>query len=308
MNRRLMTSSALWLIVLAMAMSCRKQEEVVFTGNTIPAYDAIPTILVENYVNRLYIDLIGREPTDEEMSADVATLEGAGLSETSRHQIIDKLMFSDQDVPGDTTSYSESYFFKFYSDTKARLLEGTSQAIIWEEYYLRYGVAILDSLNGNMIAYELGMLEAEKIMDILTCPQDLRAGTIDTREMYRRMIHNSLYDQINMNTFNFINASFDGCYYRFPTESEMDQCFAPIEYNGSGVLFGQVITSKMEYLEVLLGNNEYEEGLVRWCFLSLLNREPSSTEIFNLLPLLESNYNCQNVQQYILSTDEYAGF
>ncbi|MDZ4821968.1 MAG: hypothetical protein SH856_00740 [Flavobacteriales bacterium] len=300
-----------FLVVLLFAVvlaSCKKEEQVVFTGNTIAPYSEIPTILTENYANRLYIDLIGREPTDEEMVADVAILEAADLSNSSRIQVINKLMYSQDAVPGDTVSYNISYFSKLYEDTKARLLEGTSEADLQDEYYLLYYVAQLDSMNGNMTGYELLMIEANKMKDVLDSREELRLEQIDIREMYRRMFFNNVYDQINMNTFNFINATFDGNYYRFPTEAELEQCFPPIEYNGSGILFGDVISSKVEYLEVLLGNAEYSEGLIRWCYLSMLNREPTDTEIFNLLDEVNQGYDVQAVQQFILTTDEYAGF
>src|SRR6218665_3290708 len=71
-------------VVALFVVGCKKPEQEVFTDNNIPVYTGTPTLLVENYVNRLYIDLIGREPNDAEMAADVQVLENASLSQQAR--------------------------------------------------------------------------------------------------------------------------------------------------------------------------------------------------------------------------------
>ena len=53
-------------IMMAYLGACTKQEKVQIDGNEPPDYSGVPTIMVENYVNRLYIDLLGREATNEE--------------------------------------------------------------------------------------------------------------------------------------------------------------------------------------------------------------------------------------------------
>ncbi len=58
------------------------------------------------------------------------------------------------------------------------------------------------------------------------------------------MLNTSIYDEINMNSANFINASFDDLYYRFPTLAEFDQAFPIIENNEAGQLFGEVVLKK----------------------------------------------------------------
>ena len=48
-------------------------------------------------------------------------------------------------------------------------------------------------------------------------------------EMHRRMIYNSVYDKINMNTFNYINAAFDNLLFRYPTQYEFNEVYLMIE-------------------------------------------------------------------------------
>ena len=53
------------------------------------------------------------------------------------------------------------------------------------------------------------LLEYNKLNDILKSEIQYRNGLISVSEYHRRMVYNSIYDDINMNTFNYINAIFD---------------------------------------------------------------------------------------------------
>jgi hypothetical protein len=303
------------LLIPILLFSCKKETEtVVFQNNNIPQYNEIPTILVENYVNRLYIDLIGREPTDQEMAADVAALEAASLTAAARISIADKLMNSTVFIEGDS-SYAHAYHQKFYDDNKARFIDGASESEVYESYYLYYFISVQDSLAGNMLAYEVNRLQANKMLDVINSRYQLRNGLINVSEVCRRMCFNQIYDDINMNTFNYINATFDDLFFRFPTEAEIDEAFEPIEQLPSsedpdltGYLFGEVFSNKSEYIELLTSCDEFGEGLIRWVYFSLLNREPSTPEIVVMLNKMGTNYDIEAVQKAILSTDEYAGF
>ena len=111
-----------------------------------------------------------------------------------------------------------------------------------------------------------------------------------------------------MNSFNDIKATFAILVFRYPTEAEMGQAFPPVDYNGSGYLFGSTITSKSEYIQLLVNTAEFNEGAVRWAYNSLLGREPLSGELYALLPVFTTNDNYQAIQKAIVITDEYAGW
>ena len=296
------------LFLVVFSFSCKKEkEEVTFTGNEIPEYNQIPRLLIENYVNRLFIDLIGREPTDVEMTTEVDVLRSTNASKEARVALVDKIMNSTAPVPGDG-SYREAYIRKFYEDQKGRFLEGSSDGTLTDEYNLYVFLAQQDSIQGNILAYQLLTLEANKLLSVLDSREELMNGEILFEEMCRRMMFNLLYDEINMNTFNFINASFDDCFARFPTQSEYEGVEDAIEFNGSGVLFGNAVSSKTEYLNVLVNSNEFDEGYVRWAYFALLAREATSTEVVSRVQIYRQGSNYSGVQKEILISDEYAGF
>jgi hypothetical protein len=298
----------LFLAVCAFVLaSCKKQDPVTLSDNTIPDYSAVPTILIQNYVNRLYIDLIGREPTDTEMDTDVQLLKDGGVSNSARLALIAKLM-NDESDNGSGLSYKESFYTKFYNDQKGRYLNGSSESDLYEDYFRLVSIAQLDSLNNNELGYQVNMLEANKVKAVMDSRTELMNGSIQCNEMCWRMMFCVTYDDINMGTFNFINASFDNSLGRFPTEAELNGAFNAVENNISGELFGVVISSKVDFLNVLTNSYEFKEGLVRWLAQSLLARESTSAETVSYMTRLGSNFNFISVQQSILSSDEYAGF
>lgn len=301
------TKLAIVLLAIFFASCSKEPETVTFSGNTIPPYDEISTLLVENYVNRMFIDLTGREPTDVEMSTEVAALEAADLSAESRGALVDKIMTSTAYIEGDS-SLKHAYYQKFYDDHKGRFLNGASESEMYEMYYLYYFISVQDSMAGNMLAYELNRAEAHEMRDAINSRYELMTGTIDVREMCRRMCYNPLYDEINMNTFNYINATFDDLYYRYPTEAELLGVFDAVDYNGPGSLFGISVNSKADYLNQLLSNSEYAEGMIRWAYLSLIGREPTTVEIVSLIDNFNTGQNIRYVQKSIMISDEYAGF
>ena len=67
------------LLGLISLQACEQNEDVLIPGNKQPDYSGVPTIKVENYVNRLFIDLLGREATDSERIRSVVSLRSGGV-------------------------------------------------------------------------------------------------------------------------------------------------------------------------------------------------------------------------------------
>jgi hypothetical protein len=294
------------MVVFALCLGGCKPEEIVFPDNPVPPYDEISTILVQNYVNRMYIDLIGREPTDLEMERDVALMEADSLSMEIRLTVMNELMTGTDSLDG--TTYRTLYHEKLYTDLKARFLEGASDAILNEGYGLARGMAITDSLNGNWEGYAINQANAERLLAVLECPVALELQEIEVRDACARMMWNDVYDQINMNSFNFVNASFDDLYQRFPTQAEFDVSYNIIEYNQPNLIFGFSANDKPSYIEALVWNPEWNEGMVRWQFRSFLARDPSDAEVLEAVDEFGLNNLTADIQRYILQSDEYAGF
>ena len=291
---------------LLLLAACKKDPDI-STGNVAPYYNGVPTVVVQNYVNRLFIDLIGREPLDVEMSAETSALESAKLSTDQRIALVNKLMTNTDYIAGDS-SYKQAYYQRQYELFKARCLEGASDAIFDQYIGMAQQAAFADSLAGDSVGYQLAKHEVDKLKAVKYVRIEYRNGIIDIREVFRRMLYNQVYDQINMNTFNFVNASFDDLYMRYPTASEFTTAYDMVDTNTPVVLFGQPGQNKADYVTIVTHNNEFHEDMIRWCYHTFLGRDATTYETYQALGDFIATRDLQRVERNILIGNEYANF
>ena len=296
-----------YLLVLILFISSCKKDSDIITNNNAPYYGEIPTILLENYVNRIYIDLIGREPLDDEMLSDVQFLRDADVTLESRDSLIYKLQFDTTYIEGDS-SYKFAYFHRMYDMVKVRLIEGASNVYIGQDLYNYYQSYVVDSVNGNMLDANKKLLEYHKLNNVLIAELQYYNGIIEINEMHRRMIYNSVYDKINMNTFNYINAAFDNLLFRYPTQYEFNEVSLMINDNTAQIVLGSSGNNKENFSYIICASREFYEGVIIWAYGTLLAREPSTQEIDILMQNFYQNHDFQWVQRQIMQTDEYAHF
>ncbi len=300
----LTASAAIVLLFLLFLVGCKKETEIV-PDNQPPDYDGIATVITENYVNRLFIDLLGREPLDVEMATEVASLESAELSQGSREALVHKLMTSTAYLEDDS-SYTNKYYIRQIELYRARCLEGVSDEYVDGAIDTAQQNATADSLAGNTAGANESNLELQRLLALKNARWQYRDGLIGIDEVMRRMVFNSIYDQINMNSFNFINATFDNLLLRFPTDAEFSASYAMVDGNAAAVLFTQSGQNKSDYAQIITSTPEFWEGMVRWSYRTFLGREPSTFETYTAMSDFQNDHDLQKVQRRILTTDEYA--
>jgi len=287
--------------------SCGKEKDVIIPGNVPRNYNDVSTVKIENYLNRLYIDLLGREPLNTEKIRDVDSLRKGNLSYDIRKTLITRLMNDTGFVIGDS-SYKRAYYQRIYDLTKARLLEGAEDG----EFYQVINSANFGLISARLLGDSIGVFAAMATIDrcknVIDSRRKLQIGKITISDMYAYMLDNPVYDVINMNSLNFINASFDNIFFRFPTRDEFEIAYDIIETGKGGSLFGAFATNKPEYCQILVQSREFHEGIIKWCYLSLIGREPNTQESYNLIQDYYLSKDLQKVQTLILATDEYAHF
>ena len=302
-----MNRVVLYIVFVAITIIACKKDAVIIPNNNAPIYSEIPTILLENYVNRLYIDLIGREPLDDEMSSDVEFLRNNDVTLESRDSLIYKIQFETNFIPGDS-SYKQAYFHRLYEMVKVRLIEGVSNGHIQTVMNTRYNRYVNDSLGGNMISAHENLIKYYRFKDIISSESDLYNNLIDIKEMHRRMINNPIYDNINMNTFNFVNAAFDNLLFRFPTQYEFNNSYAMIEDEQPYTVLGSSGTNKEDFINIICNTREFYEGIIHWTYLTLIARVPTTTETDFLMNDFYISCDFHKLQRYVMKTDEYAHF
>ncbi len=295
-----------FLFLILCVSSCKKDPEII-VNNDAPYYAEIPTILLENYVNRLYIDLLGREPLDDEMINDVQYLRDTDVTIDSRDSLLYKLQFDTTYIEGDS-SYKFAYFHRMYEMMKVRLLEGASNAYISDDLNNFWNDYVKDSINGDLLSANKKLLEYNILKSVLDSELEYYNNEIELNEIHRRMIYNSVYDKINMNTFNFINAAFDNLLFRYPTQYEFDEVYLMIEDNTAQVVLGSSGNNKEAFTHIICNTREFYEGVITWAYGTLLARNPTSEETDILMQKFYYDHDFQWVQRQIMQSDEYAHF
>ncbi len=285
------TSLLFFILLLTWtSSSCTKKETITIPDNEPSPILSVEQIRIENYINRVFIDLIGREPLDVEMDQKVDQLKQSGFTAPARETLISSLQNDESFIEGDT-SYKQAYHQNLYNLAKIRCLEGASDAFINE------------FIEGNDSEEAIQRLTA-----VLNARKDMQQGHISYHQLFARVIYNDVYDEINMNTFNFVNATFDNLLFRFPTNAELQAGFNMVEDNLPETIFGQTGQNKTDYVNIITASVEMSEGLIIWAYNQLLARNPTTEETIELLDNFHTGQDFSAIQLHIMSSDEYANF
>lgn len=294
------------LFVIVFGLACSKQENIIPDNDPFSSFN-ISDLKIENYVNRVFIDVIGREPINEELDAEVLILKDSSLNRTARMNLVQKLM-NDTTFRENEFSYHAAYIQNLYNLAKARCIESVSDEEIQTEINLSRRGATRDSMVGNWDGYYARLEIIRKYESVINSRVLMESGLMQYHQCFAFMIDNGIYDMLNMNTFNFIRASFDQLLWRLPTEQEYNRCFDMIEFNTSSVLFGELGSDKNDYISIMIDSPGMLEGMIIWAYQSMLNRNPSPEEVFTLIGDYAINKDIGYVISEILVTDEYASF
>ena len=280
----------LLILIISTSLSCTKEEIIVVPNNDSPSVNNVPAIRIENYVNRLFIDLIGREPLDSEVETEVNALKSGQLTKATRIALINKLQTDTSPLMGDT-SYTHAYHKQLYNLAKVRCLDGAGDEVL--KNFQNFAPSDADAL---------------RLQSVLDARLDMQNEVISFHEVLGRMIYNTLYDELNMNTFNFVNASFDNLYWRSPSNAEFEAGFKMVEDNVSASLLGQLGQNKTDYVQIVSNSREMFEGMIIWVYQQALARRPNTVETAGLLEDFINHKDIKIIQQEVLSSDEYANF
>lgn len=306
MFETLMATRIIFCLVALTLFSCSKEADLI-PDNNAPYYGEVSDVRIRNYINRSFIDLIGREPFDTEMEAWLISLKAGGLQAAVRGSMLVALQSDTTFVEGDG-SYRNAYYDRLYEAKKSRFIEAASDAEIIE---VRGPIAAGiqgDSVQGNFEGVAARRQQLARIDALMASAAEYRDGLIDINEMCARMIDNAVYDLIHMNTFNFVNATFNDLFFRYPTGAEFEQGYNMIEHNQAGVILGRSGQNKSEYVGILTEVDAFYEGLVIWTYQVLLARNPSTLETNHHMTDLVEDGDFQKLQREVMKGDEYAQF
>lgn len=280
------------LATCLLAWGCTKQENVYVPDNEAPPDTSVSTLKLETYVNKCYIGLLGRKPTDAELTDAIQTLRDSSLSAGGRISLLDEMLSQDE------------FLIKTYLSDGTLLLNEWDTALF--SFYLDQLIQARQNPN-NAAAYDLidtSILHQQRLMDI---PTDLLNGNIDIKTMHSRMVDNFMYDQINMGSENYVRSVFDHFLLRYPTASELTQGVTMVD-GFEAIVFLQTGESRYDFTNIFFNSDGYYEGQVRWAFQRFLYRDATTEELAYYTNLYRQTGSQKAFFSVLLSTNEYAGF
>lgn len=280
------------LLMVAVAISGCKKDEILIPDNQAPPDSTISTLIIENYVTKCYISLLGREPSSSEESNAVSILSNGNLNQASRQEMLDLIVAN------------EGYSQKIIEYNAIKLLNSAFDTTEIQTQIYVYTLLLSDPQYAPF--YDLINEIIDDFETLLSTPQELANGTIGVKEMHRRMVSNDIYDQINMGSFNFVLSMFNNFLFRDPTSEEHDAGITMLD-GFVAVVFFETGNSKDEFIDIFLSSDDYYEGQVRDLYLRYLFREPTSEEQGYHSARYFNSDDFDQLQKDILSLDEFVG-
>lgn len=274
-------------------------EQVIIDGNEAPPYSEITTVQIQSYVNKLYIDLLGREPDLAELENQSATLKAEGLSIDARSNLVSELL----NQPEYYARFWEVYRRAYLNGVSDEQIEGQIGALA----FTYDDISQYTDPNSIAIA-SLILLELEKLDLLVTANEDYENGIITINEFMARIAFNNIYDEINMGAENMVLACFENFLKRQPTIAELTAGVTMVDENQSAQLLLQDGNDKNDFVNIITSNPEFYQGLAIDIYQQLLVRQPTSSEMTEATQILLQNQNYQELQLTLATTNEYANF
>jgi len=291
MNRAFPSLLFLFSFVLLIASGCKK-DEIIIDDNQAPPDSTISTLIIENYVTKCYISLLGREPIEQEEATAIAALKNGNMSVSSRKLFLNVIV------------QNSEYYDKVLENNSLKLINSPFDTIAIQEQLAVLHLLIQDPQYAPYIDLFQAIIDNYELL--LTTPSQFRNGTIGMQEMHRRLVSNDIYDQINMGSFNFVLSMFNSFLFRDPTASEHESGITMVD-GFVAVVFYETANSKEEFIDIFLHSDDYYEGQVRELYFRYLFRDPTSAEQGYHAVRYKESSNYERLQTDILSTDEFAG-
>ncbi len=292
MNQAFLRSFLSVAVVLMALLSGCKKDEIIIDDNTAPPDSTISTLVLENYVNKCYISLLGREPMEQEADDALAALRSGNMDVASRNAMLEEIIDNSEYRTKVLEYNTQKLLNSGFDTTDIQLLIYVHSDLLDDPQYAPFYDFIVETIANLQL--------------LLDTPEDFENGTIDMIEMHRRLVTNDIYDQINMGSFNFVLSMFNNFLFRDPTVDEHNAGITMVD-DFVAVIFYETGNSKEQFIDIFLHSDDYYEGQVRELFSRYLFRDPTSAEqAYHSVRYKESG-DYERLQKDILSLDEFAG-
>lgn len=188
------------MLMMVFIFSCKKDtviENIIIEDNIAPPYNEVITVQIQNYVSKIYIDFLGREPLDVELTAATSDLKSNHLGDASREQLLTNLTESEESCQ------------RFYEIYQTSYLPGVTNDELDQTIYLLEVQRDLAIQNGNNALAQLYNIELNLMYALRNVRVNYQNGEITINEFMSRITRNQFYEEINMGAENYVLSCFD---------------------------------------------------------------------------------------------------
>jgi hypothetical protein len=281
-------------IIFAVASCTKTKTEVVEVNvnNNVPPPDhTIDSSTLSIYVNKAYINLLGREPSAAEKSSALIILRQNNFAVDRRKEFISTLFLKNE------------YLRNLYNVANNEYLRNLDSMEI-ESQFFQFNFLLSQPQYAPF--YDFINVELKRLDTLKMIMPNLQNGTMDYKGALMRMTDNYFYDQINMGSENFVVSTYQNFLFRYPSDAELLAGKSMIDGNVSTV-FLHTGKSKHDYINIFFNTSDYYEGQVRFIFKKYLFREPSAAEISFFSEIYKTSNDYKELEKAIFTLNEYAG-
>jgi hypothetical protein len=283
------------LFGLLLLAGCRKEQVEALTvwGNTPPPYFGMSSEQLQVLSSRIYIDLIGRGATPDELEGFIAQWRADSLSVEGLEALVQDLQ------------QQEAYFSNMDVLFWGKCLNAADNLTLANEIWLYQTFINQALLVGDTVLAYLYEPILEDLFRLRDGAEAYRAGEIGMEDYLARIVHNTLYDNVNMGSENFVLATFENLYFRKPTAYELAQGIVMVD-GWPGFLFLQDGNNKRDFVRIATRSAPFYEGLVMEAYRHLLGTTPTTPQLAAGLEALGSSSDYQALQRHIITGPGYA--
>jgi hypothetical protein len=270
--------------------SCKKEDKVI-PGNIAPEDPTISNLLKENFVQKAYLNLCGKQPSDSEMNASLLILNKNNCSVNNREEFLNHIFSGNE------------YRLQLYNLEINDLLNGMSdneidQAVIFFQNQLN------DPANAN--DYYIINAELEKTKLLQSLKANILNGTVNMVSAHKIIADSPSYEDYTGSGSEWIKAIFLRFFFREPTGSEMSACTEMLG-DRAETLFFKEGSSRDDLVNIIFSSREYYEGQVRTLYQRYLFRDPDANESVILADQYQKSSDYMALQKQIMLENEFLG-
>ena len=294
-------------MVMLIFFGCIEKENItqtehtneIISGNTPPPYSEATTVQVQNYINRAFIDLLGREPIQDTLQKYTDFLRTGDFSQDRLDLFLETLTTQQ--------GYLQEYYEQFDETLFAKYLPATPKSEVLQLRQVYQDVYDQYIQTGDLMLAQLIQVEIAKLDNLLRAFIDYSQQAITINQYIFRICDNDIYDEINMGSENFVLSCFENFLKRLPTNAELEAGVTMVDGFSARLLLSDGNT-RSDFLRIITETPGFYEGLAIDTYAQLLSRLPNSEEMTEITLEMSAGMSFQELQRKVMTGAEYTGF